>query len=74
MPKSQRRPITAEDLAAIAVVERPRLAPNGETVVYGVSTPDLEGRTYRSAIWAVSYAGGAPRQVTSGVGRDRAAC
>lgn len=73
MPRSQRRPITAEDLAAIAVVERPRLAPDGETVAFGVTTPDLDKRTYRSAIWTVPFAGGEPRQLTSGTSRDRAA-
>src|SRR4051812_16616312 len=73
MPKTQRRPITAEDLAAIAVVDRPRLAPDGETVAFAVTTPDLEGRAYRSAIWTVPFGGGTPRQLTSGTARDRAA-
>jgi len=72
MPRSQRRPIAAEDLAAIAVVDRPRLAPGGETVAYVVTTPDLAAKTYRSAIWTVPYAGGEPRQLTNGTSRDRA--
>ena len=73
MPRTQRRPITAEDLAAIAVVDRPRLSPDGETVAFTLTKPDVEARTYRSAIWTVPYAGGAPRQLTNGTGRDRAA-
>src|SRR4051794_4491332 len=72
MPRSQRRPITAEDLAAIAIVDRPRLAPDGETVAFALAKPDLEARANQSALWAVSYAGGELRQLTSGVGRDRA--
>src|SRR4051794_2942714 len=73
MPSSQRRPITAEDLAAIAVVDHPRLSPSGEAVAFAVTRPDLEGRTYRSAIWTVPFGGGKPHQLTSGTGRDRAA-
>jgi dipeptidyl aminopeptidase/acylaminoacyl peptidase len=73
MPSSQRRPITAEDLAAISVVDRPRLSPDGETVAYAVTTPDLAGKAYRSAIWTVPFAGGEPRRLTSGSGRDRGA-
>src|SRR3954447_13541901 len=73
MPRSQRRPITAEDLAAIAVVDRPRLAPNGETVAFTLTTPDLDAKAYRSAVWTVPYAGGEARQLTSGTNRDRAA-
>ena len=73
MPRSQRRPIAAEDLAAIAMVDRPRLSPDGETVAFTLTTIDLEARAYRSAIWTVPYGGGAARQLTSGTTRDRTA-
>ena len=73
MSSSQRRPITAEDLAAIVLIDGPRLSPDGETVVFTRTTTDLEGKAYRSAIWTVPYAGGTPRQLTSGTGKDRAA-
>ena len=73
MPRSQRRPIAAEDLAAIVAVDRPRLAPDGETVAFTRTTIDLDARAYRSAIWTVPYAGGAARQLTSGTSRDRGA-
>lgn len=73
MPRTQRRPITAQDLAAISVVDRPRLSPDGELVAYGVSTPDAAGKTYSSAIWIVPFGGGEPRRLTSGTGRDRGA-
>ena len=72
MPRSQRRPIAAEDLAAIVIVDGPRLSPDGETVAFTRTTTDLEARAYRSAIWAVPYAGGEARQLTSGAARDRA--
>ena len=67
MPRGQRRPIAAEDLAAIVMVDRPRLAPNGETVAFTRTSIDLEARAYRSAIWTVPYGGGEPRQLTSGL-------
>jgi dipeptidyl aminopeptidase/acylaminoacyl peptidase len=73
MPRSQRRPITAEDLAAIVAVDRPRLSPDGQTVAFTRTTIDLEARAYRAAIWTVPYAGGAARQLTSGTARDRGA-
>jgi dipeptidyl aminopeptidase/acylaminoacyl peptidase len=73
MPRSQRRPMTADDLAAIVTIDRPRLSPDGETVVFTRTTTDLEARAYCSAIWAVPYAGGEARQLTSGTARDRAA-
>lgn len=71
MSSSQRRPITAEDLAAIVLIDGPRLSPDGKAVAFTRTTTDLEGRAYRSAIWTVPYAGGTPRQLTAGTGRDR---
>ena len=53
------------------MVDRPRLAPNGETVAFTRTSIDLEARAYRSAIWTVPYGGGEPRQLTSGTTRDR---
>jgi Tol biopolymer transport system component len=69
MPRSQRRPVTAEDLAAIAVIDRPRLSPDGESVAFTLTRTDREARSYRSAIWIVPYAGGDARRTT----RDRGA-
>src|SRR5437762_7543045 len=71
MPTS-RRPIEAEDVLAIAVVDEPRLSPDGETVAFTKKTADVAANVYRSAIWVVPFAGGAPRQLTSGTARDRA--
>lgn len=72
MSSSQRRPITAEDLAAIVLIDGPRLSPDGETVAFTRTTTDLKARAYRSAIWTVLYAGGASRQLTAGTSKDRA--
>ena len=72
MPRSRRRPIVAEDVLALAIVDEPRLSPDGETVAFTQKTADTLANAYRSAIWAVPFVGGEPRQLTSGVARDRA--
>jgi dipeptidyl aminopeptidase/acylaminoacyl peptidase len=71
MPTS-RRPIVAEDVLAIAVVDEPCLSPDGESVAFTKKTADVTANAYRSAIWVVPFAGGVPRQLTSGTARDRA--
>ena len=71
MPRS-RRPIEAEDVLAFAVVDEPRLSPDGETVAYTRKLADAAANAYRSAIWTVPFKGGTPRQLTSGIARDRA--
>jgi dipeptidyl aminopeptidase/acylaminoacyl peptidase len=71
MPMS-RRPIEAEDVLAFAVVDEPCLSPDGESVAFTRKSADPAANVYRSAIWVVPFAGGAPRQLTSGTARDRA--
>ena len=74
MPPRPRRPITAEDLLRIAVVDDPRLAPDGRTVAYVVTTVERGANEYRSAVWTVPAAGGEPVQFTSGERRDTTPC
>ena len=47
MPRSRRRPIVAEDLLALAIVDEPRLSPDGETVAYTQKTVDSDANVYR---------------------------
>ena len=72
MPPRRRRPITAEDLLRIAVVDDPRLSPDGHTVAFVVMTVDRGANEYRSATWSVPAAGGVPVPFTSGERRDTA--
>ncbi|MCC7367277.1 MAG: S9 family peptidase [Chloroflexi bacterium] len=73
MSTSQRRPISAEDLAALVLIDSPRLSPDGTIVTFTRTTTELAERCYRSAIWSVPYDGGEPRQLTSGTSRERSA-
>ncbi|MDP8921807.1 MAG: S9 family peptidase [Chloroflexota bacterium] len=70
MPPRRRRPITAEDLLGIAVVDDPRVAPNEQVVAFVVTTIDRGANEYRSAIWIVPLDGGEPIPFTSGERRD----
>jgi dipeptidyl aminopeptidase/acylaminoacyl peptidase len=68
-----RRPITIDDLFNIKLVSDPQLAPDGKTIAFTLTTPDLQGDKYASHIWLVPSDGSAPaRQFTFGEGKDRA--
>ena len=67
---SRRRSMTADDLLRIAVVDDPRISPDGRTVAFVVTTTDRAANEYRSAIWTVPTTGGDPVQFTSGERRD----
>ena len=63
MPK-KKRPITAEDLYRIALVEDPRISPDGRWIAWVKVTHDkLEDKEQR-AIWLSSSGGGDPIQLT----------
>ncbi len=65
-------PITAEDLAEIAVVMEARISPDGERVAFVVRRMDLGENVYRSAIHVAPFAGGPAVQWTAGTARDGA--
>src|SRR2546426_12343035 len=46
-------PITFEDLAAIHRVGAPQISPDGKTIAYDASTPDLAANTSNSAVMLV---------------------
>jgi dipeptidyl aminopeptidase/acylaminoacyl peptidase len=59
-----RRAITFKDLISMSRLSDPQISPDGRTIAYDVSTPDLDGNKMKHDIWIVSAAGGAPRQLT----------
>ncbi|MBI5301308.1 MAG: S9 family peptidase [Chloroflexi bacterium] len=70
MPK---RAITVDDLFNIRLVFDPQISPDGKTVAFVLTTPDLARDAYHSHIWLVPSDGSAsPRQFTFGEGKDRA--
>ena len=66
MPGEKRRLINAEDLYRFEILTEPRLAPDGETVVYTQQRVDPKTEKKYSNLWAVSTDAGEPRQFTYG--------
>lgn len=64
------RPMTPDDLYAIAWLGECDISPDGSRVAVAVTRLDRESDTYTSAIWVVDTARGEPRQFTAGVKRD----
>ena len=67
------RPMTPDDLYAIAWLSDPQLSPDGRRVAFVVTRMDRDEDAYRSAIWVVDSDGkGTPAQFTAGAKRDSA--
>jgi dipeptidyl aminopeptidase/acylaminoacyl peptidase len=64
------RAMTPEDLYEITWVGEAEISPDGRRVAFVATKMDRESDRYRSAIWVVDTAGGAPRQFTAGAKRD----
>lgn len=64
------RGMNTEDLFQIQWVSDARLSPDGRTVAFTVTRLEKEADDYRSTIWTVPAAGGTPRQLTTGKGKD----
>ena len=62
--------MTFDDLAAMKRVGAPQVSPDGKSVAYDVSTIDLAKNVRKSAIYLVSSAGGASRQISEGSKQD----
>ena len=61
----------AEDIADITEASDPRVSPDGVTVAYVLTSPDLSTNVYRSAIWMVGLDGDLPpTPFTSGSARE----
>jgi len=61
-----------QDVAQLVDVGEPRLAPDGASVAFTVTTVDLDNNTYRTRIWLAASDGSAPpRPFTAGEERDR---
>jgi dipeptidyl aminopeptidase/acylaminoacyl peptidase len=64
---STRRPLAAEDLYALRLVEDPRLSPDGATIVYVQQEMDRASYEYRRSLWLIATSGEAPaRRFTAG--------
>jgi dipeptidyl aminopeptidase/acylaminoacyl peptidase len=63
-----RRPPTAEDLFAIKDVSDARVSPDGNSIVYTVTSIDRANNRYLSNLWLVPAKGGQSVQLTTGNG------
>ena len=61
---AQGRPITIEEFLALDRVSEPQISPDGRSVVYTVTSTDLEGGSRTSDLWLVPTDGGPPRQIS----------
>lgn len=62
--------LTPERLWALDRVGGPAVSPDGQTVVYTVTTPDVPGNRTTTHLWRVPAAGGAPVRLTDHLGRN----
>lgn len=62
--------LTPERLWAIDRVGGPAVSPDGQQVVYSVTTPDVPGNRTTSHLWRVPVAGGEPTRLTQHTGRN----
>jgi len=58
------RPLTVDEILKFRRVGDPQLSPDGRTVAYTVSVPDVEANRSRTRIYVVPAAGGAPKALT----------
>lgn len=65
------RPITVDDLLAVQRVAEPHISPDGQSVVYTVSIPDVEANSVQTNLWLAPTDGGPPRQLTNTAKKDR---
>jgi len=68
-----KRAITAEDLYRIALVEDPRISPDGSYVAWVRQQAQEFSNDYRREIWLSPRGGGAAIQLTRGGGGRRRA-
>jgi dipeptidyl aminopeptidase/acylaminoacyl peptidase len=69
---AQKQPLTADALLQIQRIADPQISPDGRTVAFSVSVPDLTGNTSVKSIWTVPINGGiAPRKLADLAERPR---
>jgi len=69
---AQKQPFTVDALLQIQRISDPQLSPDGKTVAFAVSTPDLNANQLVNSIWTVPLTGGGePHKLTTPAERPR---
>ncbi|HKD06386.1 MAG TPA: S9 family peptidase [Bryobacteraceae bacterium] len=68
---AQKRPFDTTALLAIQRIGDPQLSPDGKTVAFSVSLPDIAEDKSAHSVWTVPLAGGAPRKIADQADRPR---
>src|SRR4051794_11893200 len=63
---AQKLPFNTDALLKIQRISDPQVSPDGKTVAFGVSSPDVAGNRSVRSIWAVPLAGGTPQRLADG--------
>ena len=65
---AQQHAITFDDLAAVHRIGAAQISPDGKTIAYDASTPELATNTSRSAVFLVPSSGGPSTRIADGGG------
>src|SRR5437868_49369 len=68
---AQKRPFDADAMLKIQRISDPQLSPDGKTVAFAVSTPDVANNKSVHSIWTVPLEGGPPRKLADAAERAR---
>jgi len=68
---AQKLPFTADALLKIQRLGDPQLSPDGQTVAFAVSQPDMPNDRAARSVWSVPLAGGTPRKLADLADRPR---
>jgi dipeptidyl aminopeptidase/acylaminoacyl peptidase len=66
-----KRPMKIEDLFRFKRVADPQISPDGQQVVYALTTVDLAANKTTTNLWIAPASGGTPRQLTTTAKHDR---
>jgi dipeptidyl aminopeptidase/acylaminoacyl peptidase len=68
---AQKKPFDSDALLRIKRIGDPQLSPDGRTVAFSVSVPDVPNNKSAHSVWAVPLAGGEPKKLADEADRPR---
>jgi len=68
---AQKQPFNASALLQVQRLSDPQVSPDGLTVAFSVSQPDIAANKSAKSIWTVPVAGGTPRKIAGNAERPR---